>query len=128
MKFYNVLIQVVGRLVLEGRVSYRALQRDFELDDAILEDLREELIVAKQIATDEDGRVLVWREKPRFVVQSDAELLPSSTAIGTGVLSATAQAALPPPTTRTNVGSDVSGPAYPDSPAIPTPAVSVGQH
>jgi predicted ATPase/class 3 adenylate cyclase len=46
--------------VRERRVTYRALKREFDLDDAFLEDLREELIVAKRLAIDEDGKVLVW--------------------------------------------------------------------
>ena len=44
----------------EKRLSYRGLKRRFALDDEYLEDLKEELIGAKQIATDEDGRFLVW--------------------------------------------------------------------
>ena len=42
-----------------GRVTYRTLKRQFQLDDA-LEDLKEELIYGQRLATDEDGRVLVW--------------------------------------------------------------------
>ena len=76
MKFYEVLTQVIGRLVLEGRVTYRALQRDFDLDDALLADLREELIVAKQLALDEDGRVLVWRGQTRLSGPSEEALPP----------------------------------------------------
>src|SRR5688572_20454924 len=36
------------------------LQRQFQLDDAALEDLKDELIYGQRLATDEDGRVLVW--------------------------------------------------------------------
>jgi hypothetical protein len=36
-------------------VSYRALKRRFALDDDSLEDLKEELIHAQRVATDEDG-------------------------------------------------------------------------
>src|SRR5262249_44896318 len=39
---------------------YRALKVRFQLDDDHLEALKEELIYAKRLATDEDGRVLVW--------------------------------------------------------------------
>jgi class 3 adenylate cyclase len=42
------------------RVSYRALKRQFALDDDYLEDLKAELIKAERVATDEDGDVLVW--------------------------------------------------------------------
>ena len=60
MTFDEVLAQVQALLQQEKRVSYRGLKRRFALDDEYLEDLKEELIGAKQIATDEDGRFLVW--------------------------------------------------------------------
>ena len=43
-----------------GRLTYRTLQRQFQLDDAALEDLKEELIHGQRLAVDEEGRVLVW--------------------------------------------------------------------
>src|SRR5262249_2871862 len=43
-----------------GRVTYRTLKRQFQLDDNALEDLKEELIYGQRLAVDEDGRVLVW--------------------------------------------------------------------
>ena len=43
-----------------GRVSYRALKRQFALDDAFLEDLKYELTEVQQLAVDHDGTVLVW--------------------------------------------------------------------
>src|SRR5262245_17293096 len=60
MTFYEVLDQVIALLHRQQRVSYRALKRQFALDDAYLEDLKEELIGAKRLATEEDGRFLVW--------------------------------------------------------------------
>src|SRR5262245_7741025 len=60
MTFDEVLAQVQELLQREQRVSYRGLKRRFALDDEYLEDLKEELIGAKRLATDEDGRVLVW--------------------------------------------------------------------
>ncbi|MBI3245202.1 MAG: AAA family ATPase [Deltaproteobacteria bacterium] len=44
----------------EGRVAYRILKRRFELNDDDLEDLKADLIDAKRLAADEDGKVLVW--------------------------------------------------------------------
>ena len=44
----------------EKRVSYRALKRRFDLDDDLLEEVKDELIYAKKLAVDEDNRVLVW--------------------------------------------------------------------
>jgi predicted ATPase/class 3 adenylate cyclase len=63
MQFYEVLDQVLALLQREGRVSYRALKRQFGLDDDYLEDLKVEIIDAKRLAADEDGKVLVWTGK-----------------------------------------------------------------
>jgi hypothetical protein len=60
MTFYEVLAQVLELLQREGRVSYRALKLQFNLDNDYLEGLKEELIEAKRVAIDEEGRVLVW--------------------------------------------------------------------
>ncbi len=60
MTYDEVFSQVVDLLQREQRVSYRALKRRFEVDDEYLEDLKAELIDAKRIAVDEDGKVLVW--------------------------------------------------------------------
>jgi hypothetical protein len=43
-----------------GRVSYRALQRQFGIDDDFLNDLKDELIAVQQVAIEQDGRMLVW--------------------------------------------------------------------
>src|SRR3989442_2931284 len=63
MTFDEVLAQVQELLQREQRVSYRGLKRRFALDDEYLEDLKEELIGAKRLATDEDRRFLVWTGK-----------------------------------------------------------------
>jgi hypothetical protein len=60
MTFDEVLAQAKTLLQQEQRVSYRGLKRRFALDDEYLEDLKEELIGAKHLAIDEDGRFLVW--------------------------------------------------------------------
>ena len=54
------LDQVVALLRQRQRVTYRALKRHFQLDDAVLEDLAVELIKGQRLAADEDGDVLVW--------------------------------------------------------------------
>jgi hypothetical protein len=59
MAFYEVLEQVLTLLQRHGRVSYRALKRQFDLDDAFIEDLKEELLYSHPVM-DEDGRGLVW--------------------------------------------------------------------
>jgi class 3 adenylate cyclase/tetratricopeptide (TPR) repeat protein len=60
MDYDAVLTQVLALLQREQRLSYRILKRRFALDDHDLEDLKEDLIYAKKVAVDEDGRVLVW--------------------------------------------------------------------
>ena len=63
MTFDEILAQVQELLQREQRVSYRGLKRRFALDDEYIEDLKEELIGAKRIAADEDGRFLVWTSR-----------------------------------------------------------------
>ena len=61
MTFDDILEQVLTLLKRQGRVSYRALKMRFEeIDDEYLDVLREELIDAQGVATDEDGRIMVW--------------------------------------------------------------------
>jgi class 3 adenylate cyclase/predicted ATPase len=59
MDFYQVLAQMVELLQREGRASYRALKRQFDLDDDYLEDLKDAILFAHPVV-DEDGRGLVW--------------------------------------------------------------------
>jgi hypothetical protein len=60
MRFYEILDQVVDLLRRRGRVTYRALKREFQVDQAFIEDLKAELITAQRLAIDEQGEVLVW--------------------------------------------------------------------
>src|SRR5881296_3125177 len=60
MTFEDVLEQAMSMLQRRGRLTYRTLQRQFQLDDAALEDLKDELIYGQRLAVDEEGRVLVW--------------------------------------------------------------------
>jgi class 3 adenylate cyclase/predicted ATPase len=60
MSFEDVLAQVIVLLQRQRRVSYGAIKRRFNVDDDYLADLKDELIYAKQVAMDEDGKVLVW--------------------------------------------------------------------
>src|SRR5262245_18021207 len=60
MDFYGVLDQVLALLRQRGRVSYRALKRQFDLDDAYLDDLKVEIIEVQQCARDQEGTMLVW--------------------------------------------------------------------
>jgi hypothetical protein len=60
MDFYTLLDQVIDLLRQRQRVTYRALKVQFHLDDEALEALKEELVYGQRLATDEDGRVMVW--------------------------------------------------------------------
>ena len=60
MTFEELLDQAIAMLQRRGRVTYGALKRQFDLDDAYLEDLKAEIIKGQRLAVDEDGEVLVW--------------------------------------------------------------------
>src|SRR5262249_20234763 len=64
MGFYEILDQVVDLMRRRGRVTYRALQREFQLDEDTLNDLKDELLYAHPEARDDAGRGLVWSSIP----------------------------------------------------------------
>ena len=67
MTFEEILDQAMAMLQRRGRLTYSTLKRQFQLDDAALEDLKDELIYGQRLAVDEDERVLVWRGEPLSV-------------------------------------------------------------
>jgi hypothetical protein len=60
MDYDELVAKVIELLQREKRVPYRALKRRFDLDNDYIEDLKVELIKAKQLARDENGEILVW--------------------------------------------------------------------
>jgi len=60
MDYDAIVIQALALLQREQRLSYRVLTLRLQLDDDTLEALKEDLIYAKKLAVDEEGRVLVW--------------------------------------------------------------------
>ena len=60
MTFEEILDQAMAMLQRRGRLTYGTLRRQFQLDDAALEDLKNELIEGQRVALDERGNVLVW--------------------------------------------------------------------
>ena len=84
MTFDEILDQVRDLLQQRGRLSSQALKRRFELDDAYLDDLKVEFIEAEHVATDENGRILVWvggetpSERTSQTTDSPVSELPSS--------------------------------------------------
>ena len=87
MRFSQVVADAAAWIEREGRVSYRALKLEFELNDEVLEALKLELIEIRELAVDKDGKMLVWagpkpepsaeaphsalRSRPSFVVGDD---------------------------------------------------------
>ncbi|OBB15863.1 hypothetical protein A5662_06490 [Mycobacteriaceae bacterium 1482268.1] len=63
MDFYTKVDQVLDLLRRRGRISYRAVKVQFELDDDQLEALKEELLYAHRDAVVEEGHGLVWLEE-----------------------------------------------------------------
>ncbi len=76
MKFSEVVNQASALLHSKSRITYHALKREFDLDDAALENLKEELIEAERVAIDENGKILVWTGTSS--VQSSEFKVPSS--------------------------------------------------
>ena len=60
MTFNEVLSQTIAMLHQHGRVSYRALKRQFAIQDDYLEDLKDAILFAHPEVIDEEGRGLVW--------------------------------------------------------------------
>src|SRR5215470_49325 len=60
MTFEEILNQAIAMLQRQGRVSYRALKRQFDLDEAYVEDVKLELIDVHRVAMDQDNTMLVW--------------------------------------------------------------------
>src|SRR5215468_9937085 len=60
MTFEEILDQAIAMLQRRGRMTYRALQRQFALDEDTLNDLKDELLYAHPEVHDDAGRGLVW--------------------------------------------------------------------
>ncbi|MGE4096551.1 MAG: hypothetical protein AB7G75_37625, partial [Candidatus Binatia bacterium] len=60
MKFSDVVEQARTLLQRTGKITYRTLKREFNLDDEALADLKDELLFSDPQVKEEDGRGLVW--------------------------------------------------------------------
>jgi len=60
VKFSEIIEQASALLQRKGRLTYRSLKLEFDLDDEQLDVLKEDLIEAQRLAVDEGGRILVW--------------------------------------------------------------------
>ncbi|MBI3801522.1 MAG: hypothetical protein HY268_31700 [Deltaproteobacteria bacterium] len=61
MKFSDIIDPAKALLQRQGRITYRSLKREFDLEDEALEDLKFELIDGQELAVDKDGKMLVWK-------------------------------------------------------------------
>ena len=89
MTFEDIVDQAIVMLQRRGRLTYRMLKRQFDLDDEAVEDLKLELIKGQRLAVDEDGDVLVWA----------GDTASASPPVASAPASATAH--MPPPITYT---------------------------
>jgi predicted ATPase/class 3 adenylate cyclase len=80
MDLFAVVDQVIELLRSRGRVSYRVLKLQLQLDDDAIEALKDELIYAQHVAVDEEDRVLVWTggTTPAPARQPSAPLSPAT--------------------------------------------------
>jgi len=60
MDYDAIVTQALTLLQREHRLAYRVLKLRLQIDDDLLEALKDDLIYAKKLAVDEEGRVLVW--------------------------------------------------------------------
>jgi hypothetical protein len=84
MTFDELLTQVYDLLQRQGRLSYRALKARFQLDDDLLEALKDELVYAQRVAADEDGQRsdMDGRESLYLVIRPSASRSPGTRAPG----------------------------------------------
>ena len=63
MTFEEILDHSLAMLQRRGRVTYGTLKRQFTLDDAALEDLKEALLYEHAQVVDDPGQGLIWRDE-----------------------------------------------------------------
>ena len=72
MDFVAVVDQAIALLRQRGRLTYRTLQLQFQLDAEHLEALKDEIIEGQRLAVDEAGHVLVWSGASGATAPADA--------------------------------------------------------
>src|SRR5215471_13634212 len=95
MTFDDILDQAIAMLQRRGRLTYRTLKRQFQLDDETLEDLKFELIEGQRLAIDENGTVLVWTGE---TAATSASASPAAQTSPQPVNQETQRTTEPPPT------------------------------
>jgi class 3 adenylate cyclase/predicted ATPase len=64
MTFDDILDHAIAMLQRRGRLTYRTLKRQFNLDDDALEDLKEEILYSQPQVVDDAGKGLMWTGHP----------------------------------------------------------------
>ncbi len=64
MDFLEVLDQVVDLLHQRGRLTYRTIKLQFNLDDEALGDLKEQILYSQPQVVDDEGKGLIWTGDP----------------------------------------------------------------
>ena len=123
-RFQALLIAVMTMLQRESRITYRTLKHAFGLDDALLEEICEELTL-RRLAVDEEGKVLVWTGESQSAVQPAVAIASQPATAETTAITSSAAPALPPPVTETRTLSN--GPTVPTEvilygPVVPVPS------
>lgn len=77
MSFIEAIERARTFLQRNGRVSLRALKREFDLDDEGLDELVKELVDVQQVAT-RDDKVLAWIGKAAAEVEAAAQRAPAA--------------------------------------------------
>jgi class 3 adenylate cyclase len=119
LRFQAVLPAVLGLLHGQRRITYRTLKYILGLDDALLEEIREELTL-RRIASDEAGKVLVWTGRDRSTVpaapqqdmpdpiETQSQVTPPLPALVTETRTSSNEPATPSETVSTKVPKDES--------------------
>jgi class 3 adenylate cyclase len=97
MDFYEVVGQVLALLQRQGRVSYRALKRQFSIDDDYIEDLKEELLYAHESVVQADERGFRWIGDTEDVQVTTIRQADQAEAQPTAQEEPSTQVASPPP-------------------------------
>jgi class 3 adenylate cyclase len=119
LRFQAVLPAVLGLLHGQRRITYRTLKYILGLDDALLEEIREELTL-RGVASDEAGKVLVWtgRDRPTApaapqqdtpeTIETRSQVTPPLPALVTETRTSSHEPATPSETVPTKIPKDES--------------------
>jgi class 3 adenylate cyclase len=81
--FEEILNEAVAMLQRQSRVSYRALKRQFDLDDDYLEDLKNEILYTQSLVLEDGERGLIWTGETAPVSEPSHEEHPNVTSAST---------------------------------------------